>query len=155
LIYLILLGVCLLSIGIGLVAPLGTPLSSALSGGGAVGAFFAFSFKYLRVRDEGDCLAIRFGPLPVCRRRIPYLQITGVEAGRFSFWYGWGYRWPSQWVVYYLWGFDCVVVNLGPKTVRIGTDDVDGLLGFLRMRIGERSGRQNAAGSAGQAGPPG
>ena len=138
LIYLILLGVCLLSIGIGLVAPLGTPLSSALSGGGAVGAFFAFSFKYLRVRDEGDCLAIRFGPLPVFRRRIPYSQITGVEPGRSWVIEGWGIHNIGRGWIYNLWSFDCVVVHLGAKTVRIGTDDVDGLVGFVKARIAEQ-----------------
>jgi len=105
----------------------------------AVLVFFAFSFKFLRVHDDGDCLAIRFGPLPVFRRRIPYSQITGVEAGGSGFIDGWGIHYmPGRGLTYNLWGFDCVIVRLGAKTVRIGTDDVDGLVAFLRSKIGEQ-----------------
>ena len=95
----------------------------------------AFSFKRLRVRDEGDCLAIRFGPLPIFRRLIPYSQITAAEAGRSTILHGWGiHYWGSGWI-YNLWGFDCVVVHLGTRVVRIGTDDVQGLLSFLNEKI--------------------
>ncbi|MCY2928639.1 MAG: hypothetical protein NTV86_03935 [Planctomycetota bacterium] len=96
----------------------------------------AFSFMHLRVRDQGDYLAVRFGPLPIFRRRIPYVQITGAEAWRSSFLDGWGVHWMAGrgWI-YNLWGFDCVVVHLGAKTFRIGTDDVDGLVGFLKAKV--------------------
>jgi len=64
--YLILLGSVVLPLGIGLVVPPRPPEIALLSCLAAVLVFCAFSFKHLRVRDEGDCLAIRFGPLPVC-----------------------------------------------------------------------------------------
>jgi len=40
--------------------------------------FVALSFVRLTVRDEGDCLAIRFGVLPVFRKCIPYSAIEAV-----------------------------------------------------------------------------
>jgi len=94
--------------------------------------------QYLRVRDEGDCLVVRFGPLPIFRRRILYSQITGAEAGRSWLLEGWGIHWmPGRGWLYNLWGLDCVVIHLGAKKkVRIGTDDVDGLVEFLKAKIG-------------------
>jgi hypothetical protein len=103
----------------------------------AVFIFVALCFVNLRVRDEGDCLAIRFGPLPVFRRRIPYSQIVTAEPGRSSFLDGWGIHWgPGRGWIYNLWGFDCVVIRLANKTVRIGTDDADGLTKLLNSKIG-------------------
>ena len=50
---------------------------------GAVVLFVvAFMFMHLTVRDEGDWLAIRYGPLPVFRKRIRYADISAVEASR-------------------------------------------------------------------------
>lgn len=95
----------------------------------------AFSFKYLRVRDDGDCVAIRFGPLPILGRRIPYSQITGVDAGRQGRREGWGVRSVGFGWSYKLWGFDGVVVHLGEKALWIGSDDAEGLLGFLKSKI--------------------
>ena len=42
---------------------------------------------------------------------------------------------PFRGWTYNLWGFDCVVLELGKKTLRIGSNDADGLLTFLRSRI--------------------
>lgn len=94
------------------------------------------SFHTLTVEDEGDRLAIRFGPLPLFGKRISYDQITGVEPGRSTLLDGWGIHYcPGRGWTYNLWGFDCVVVRLGRKTLRIGTDDVDGLIAFLRSKV--------------------
>ena len=99
--------------------------------------FFTQAFHYLTVRDEGDALAIRFGPLPLLRKRIPYSRITAVEPGRTSLVDGWGVHWvPGRGWTYNIWGFDCVVVHLGRRVIRIGTDDVENLVAFLRAKVG-------------------
>jgi hypothetical protein len=99
----------------------------------------AFSFQYERVLDEGDRLAIRYGPIPIFHKRIPYSEITGVEPGRSSVLDGWGIHWgPGRGWIFNLWGFGCVVVHLGKWKIRIGTDDVEGLVGFLKAKIGQR-----------------
>ncbi len=97
---------------------------------------FAFSFKYLLVRDETDHLAMRYGPLPLFRGRIPYFRITAVEEGRSSLIDGWGIHYaPGRGWTYNLWGFGCVKVSMSKKVVRIGTDDVAGMAAFLKTKI--------------------
>lgn len=93
-------------------------------------------FKTLTVRDEGEHLAVRYGPLRVFRTCIPYAAMTAVETARSSVIDGWGIHWmPGKGWIYNLWGFDCVRITLGRKKVRIGTDDPRGLAEFLKTKI--------------------
>lgn len=102
-----------------------------------VSLVFALAFRTLTVADEGESLAIRFGPLPLFSKRIAYADITGVEAGRSSWADGWGIHWlPGRGWTYNLWGFDCVELKAGGKTIRIGSDDADKLAAFLKDRTG-------------------
>jgi hypothetical protein len=93
-------------------------------------------FTTLTVRDEGEWLALRYGPIPLIHKRIRYADITAVERGRTTILHGWGIHWaPGQGWTYNLWGFDCVRITLGRKILRVGSDDVDNLLEFLRSRL--------------------
>jgi hypothetical protein len=94
------------------------------------------SLGCLTVEDEGDRLAVRFGPFPLFCRRISYEDIIEVERGRTTFLEGWGIHW-SPWGgwVWNVWGYDCVVLRLKRGKLKIGTDDAEGLAGFLRDRI--------------------
>ena len=93
-------------------------------------------FGSLTVRDEGQWLDVRFGPLPLFGTKIAYSTITGVEAASSGALDGWGIHWVlGRGVIYNLWGFDCVRIRVGKKIVRVGTDDVEGLLSFLRTKI--------------------
>jgi hypothetical protein len=116
----------------------------------AVGLFLfvVLTFRHLRVRDTGDFLSVRFGPIPLFGRRIPYARMVGVEAARSSFLDGWGIHYmPGKGWIYNLWGFDCVAVHLrladeenkSEQNVcfRIGTDDVQGLVEFLKGKVGQ------------------
>lgn len=97
----------------------------------------AFSVGYLRVADAGDHLRVRFGPIPVLGTRVPYAAVTAVEAVRSDVLDGWGVHWvPGRGTIYNLWGFDCVRICMGEKVVRVGTDDVEGLVTFLKARTG-------------------
>lgn len=99
-------------------------------------ALAALTFQWMTVRDEGEALAIRFGPLPLFRKRIPYTEITAVEPARTSILDGWGIHYiPGRGWTYNVWGFDCARLNLGNRIVRIGSDDVENLVRFLRERI--------------------
>jgi len=101
--------------------------------------FLALSFQRLLIRDEGDHLTLHYGPVPLFWKRFPYSQMTAVEPSRSNILDGWGIHWvPGRGWTYNLWGFDCVKVQMGKKTVKIGTDDVDGLVAFLRGKIGEK-----------------
>ena len=105
-------------------------------GVGVVLVVVAFSFGEMTVQDEGSHLAIRYGPLPMFRKRIPYAAITAAEAGRTSLIDGWGIHYvPGRGWTYNLWGFACVKVRLGKKIIRIGSDDVDHLTNYLSGRM--------------------
>jgi len=94
------------------------------------------SFEYLTVEDEGEQLFVHFGPLPLLRTRIRYDDIREVEKGRTRFLDGWGVHWvPWHGWVWNIWGYDCVIIRRNRGTLRIGTDDPDGLAGFLKSRI--------------------
>ena len=89
------------------------------------------SFHHLIVADEGDRLAIRFGPFPLFRKRIWYDDIREVETGRTRF-NDWGIH-CSPWGgwIWNIWGHDCVVIRRKRNTIRVGTDDPVGLVAFL------------------------
>lgn len=101
----------------------------------AIFALCGLNFGSLTIRDEGDHLALCYGPLPVFRKRIRYADITGVEAGRIKIIDGWGihYMLGRGWT-YNIWGFSCVKLTLGRKVIRVGTDDADALAKFIREK---------------------
>jgi hypothetical protein len=80
-------------------------------------------------------LAIRFGFLPLFRKRIPYALIRGVEVGRTMLLDGWGihWSWKRGWI-WNIWGRQCVVIRHG-GTTRVGTDDAENLTGFLGTKM--------------------
>jgi len=55
----------------------GLPL--VLLGAGLLLVVLGLAFHRLTVEDEGDCLALRYGPLPLFHKRIAYTDITAVE----------------------------------------------------------------------------
>jgi hypothetical protein len=99
----------------------------------------ALSFGQLTVRDDDDHLLIRFGPLPLFRRRIAYADMKNVERGRTTILDGWGVHLsPSGGWIWNLWGFDCVDVHFKKgRKLRIGTDDPKRLEAFLKGQIGD------------------
>ena len=60
-------------------------LAAILGVSGGLIIFFALSFRSMTVSDEGDHLAIRYGPLPIFRKSIAYRDIDSVEAGTSLF----------------------------------------------------------------------
>ena len=131
--------ILLLAAGITFVAaPLATEPSTRIILASATGAVVlaAAMFAWLRVYDDGERLVLRYGPLPAFRKRFRFADITALEAGRSSLVDGWGIHWmPGRGWTYNIWGFRCVKLRLGSKTVRIGTDDPEGLAAFLRAKL--------------------
>jgi hypothetical protein len=97
-------------------------------------------FTRLTVRDEGDVLAIRFGPIPLVSKRIPYEMIAKVELARSNIIDGWGiHSLPRRGTIWNVWGFDCIRLTLNNgKKFRLGTDDQQALFEFLKEQITER-----------------
>lgn len=93
-------------------------------------------FRTLTVRDEGEGLAVRFGPLPIFRTRIPYSEMIDIQPDRSNILDGWGIHYtPGKGKIYNVWGLDCVKIQKRNNVIRIGTDDKDALVHFLKTRI--------------------
>jgi len=124
-----------------------TALSVTFSVTGVLMLLLGASIHHLTVVDGGSHLVVRFGPLPLFRRRVPYDDVREVEWRRTTLLDGWGIHLSLRggWV-WNIWGFDCVVLRLKRGTLRVGTDDPDGLVAFLEERIADSS-------MAGAAGP--
>jgi hypothetical protein len=91
-------------------------------------------FHQLTVADEGDRLAIRFGPLPLFRKRIKYEDMRAVAIDRTTLLDGWGIHLSLRGgMVWNISGWDCVVIDHGGRTW-VGTDDAANLYDFLKTR---------------------
>jgi len=94
------------------------------------------AFHHLTVEDEGDRLAIRFGPLPFLETSIRYADIKGVEVGHTTILDGWGiHRSPRHGWLWNLWGRDCVVIHRQRGVLRVGSDETEDLAEFLRGKM--------------------
>ncbi|NQT41632.1 MAG: hypothetical protein HQ581_29355 [Planctomycetes bacterium] len=112
------------------------PAIYIFSGTAALVAVCGLGFHHLTVRDDGDHLTLRYGPLPLFSKRISYADITAVEASRSSIIDGWGIHYaPGRGWTYNLWGRDCAKITLGRRVIRVGTDDVKNLVAFLQKKI--------------------
>lgn len=126
-----------------------TPLPVVLVSLVAFFILLSFAFARLTVRDEGKRLAVRFGPLPLFRKTIPYAAMTGVDRERSTFSTGWGIHWTRRGWLWNIGGFDCVRIDTGATSLFVGTDDPDRLVAFLRSRIcQEDAGRAGGPGTA-------
>lgn len=100
----------------------------------------AASFHYLSISDGGNFLNVSFGPVPLFRRRIQYDDIVSTKVGRTSLLEGWGIHWSpvrGGWI-WNLWGRDCVVLELKPGILCLGTNEPAELFRFLGTRPGMR-----------------
>lgn len=105
-------------------------------GAAALFVFLAACFAELSVCDEGERLVLRYGPLQVFGWKFCWNEIESAEAGRTSWIDGWGIHWfPGRGTTFNIWGFDCVVLHVKGKLVRIGTDDAETLAQFIRSKI--------------------
>ena len=98
--------------------------------------FAGANFTTLTVRDMGDELDVRFGPIPLLGTRIRYENVQSVAVDRTKWLDGWGIHWiPGRGMTYNIWGFDCVRLQVGKKTIRVGTDDPQNLCAFLQRQL--------------------
>jgi hypothetical protein len=69
-------------------------------------------------------------------KRIAYDQIDRAERSRSRWIDGWGVHWvPGRGWTYNIWGFDCVTLTMGKRTVRLGSDDAESLLAMISEKI--------------------
>ena len=111
-----------------------------VAGVGLLCLLLSACFMTLTVEDGGDRLAIRYGPVSLFAKSFPYDKIESAEPDRSSWIDGWGIHYvPGRGWTYNLWGFDCVRLTVDGRTVRIGTDDPEGLTQFLNDEKGVRT----------------
>ncbi len=112
-----------------------------LCGLGGLLALVGLSFQHLVMLDQGDSLAVRFGPLPLFCTKIPYASIQKVEPFRLPF-VG-GLRRGVYWT---LWGRNCVLVSRRNGALCLGTDDSTHLTAFLKEKMNQNDSGQEIAG---------
>ncbi|MCB9899078.1 MAG: hypothetical protein H6825_13815 [Planctomycetes bacterium] len=110
----------------------------------AVAALFvllAFSFRELRVRSDGEALEIRFGPLSWMAKTVPFASMRAVAPDRTTLIDGIGVHWiPGRGWIWNVATGPTVRIETEGQTLRVGTDDPEGLLAFLQARTGLAAG---------------
>jgi len=136
-----------ISLMVGALAGMARPAAVyGIAVGGVISFVATFTFCHLRVRDMGDYLDARFGPVGLFGTRIRYADITGVEVYKISTLDGIGvhYTMSKGWL-FNIRGGGCVTVTLaGGKKRSIGTDEPKPLAGFLRSKMPEQAGATGA-----------
>ena len=100
---------------------------------------FVGLYLYLHVRDEGEGLGVRFGPIRSVRTVIPYKSMAGVEVTRSG---PMLFRRPGVFLPARLGSSEAVLIHLTAATGKkrkvwsfvIGTDEPERLLEFLRSK---------------------
>ena len=112
------------------------PIVLILGVTGVLTLFLAPAIHHLTIMDQGEALAIYFGPLPLFRRTVRFADIVKVDVGRTLILDGWGIHYSIRggWV-WNLWGRACVVVHFKKSVLRIGTDDGENLARFLEGKL--------------------
>ena len=97
-------------------------------------AVLGAAFARLRVTEERDGVRIAFGPLPLASRRLRFADVRDARPGRSTLLDGIGIHWvPGRGWIWNVRGGECVEVDLvDGRTLRIGTDDAEGLAALLR-----------------------
>lgn len=133
--YLLLLALAAIAFAVAIV-PLAPLRWVMLATGGSL-VLLAATFHQMTVSGEAECLKVAFGPLPLIRKSIPYSEIAQVSRALTGVIFNWGAQYvPARGWTYSLWGTGGVVLKLvGGKSLRIGTDDPDGLATFLAAKI--------------------
>jgi hypothetical protein len=97
----------------------------------------AACFHHLTIADEGDCLRIKFGPLPLFQRTVRYKDICNLEIRQTTLLDGWGVHksFRGGWV-WNIWGRDCVLIELERgRKLWLGTDEPNDLCQFLKGKV--------------------
>lgn len=107
----------------------------------AILAVFGLGMSYLTTTVTAEQVRVVFGP-QLYRKRIPIAEIASVEPARSFPLEGWGIRITGEGMLYNITGNEAVRIRLrsGGK-LRIGTDDVSGLIAAITDAMRARAER--------------
>jgi len=117
-------------------------LLAVLTAGGAYGTLLvlpalgliAWLMSSLTVEASERDVCWWFGP-GFWRKSVARADIVAARRVRNKWWYGFGIRWTPYGWLYNVGGLDAVQIDLASgRSLRIGTDDPDGLLRALSQR---------------------
>jgi len=117
---------------------------------GAVAAIVALAtglFWSMTVRVTDTDLEWWFGP-GLLRWRVPLEAIEAVEPARTTIWHGWGVHWTRRGWLYNISGLRAVLVRRkNGRSLLLGTDEPEALIGALREAIARAATRPTAPGA--------
>src|SRR5579863_1692491 len=109
--------------------------------------FWAGCHHRLTICDDGDRLAIRYGPVPWPPRKpwwLLYQDIHGVEVGKTTRLESWGMQgFMTNGFIISIWGNACVTIRLKNGSIRLGSDDAESLARFLESKLCRQRERGN------------
>ena len=93
-------------------------------------------FGSLTVTADRDTLGFHFG-IGIIRKKFRYDDIESVTQVRNHWLMGWGIRWFGRGWLYNVSGLDAIELRLkSGKVLRIGTDEPERLISYLRTTMG-------------------
>lgn len=95
-----------------------------------------FSVRSLTIEDVGDGLSVRFGPLPLFKKKILYRDIASAKVTHTTLLDGFGihYSLRGGWV-WNIWGYPCVHLQFRKGQMWLGSNEPEKLLAAIQKKL--------------------
>lgn len=95
-----------------------------------------FSIRSLTIEDIGDGLLVHFGPLPLFKKKLLYLDIQSAKVTHTTLLDGWGIHYSVRggWV-WNIWGYPCVLVKLKKGQIWLGSNEPEKLQAWITSKL--------------------
>ena len=95
-----------------------------------------FSIRSLTIEDVGDGLLVRFGPLPLFKKKILFSDIVSAKVSHTTLLDGFGihYSLRGGWV-WNIWGYPCVHLQLKKGQIWLGSNEPEKLLSTIQSKV--------------------
>ena len=113
-----------------------TPLNIIFGAGCVLLTILGFSVRSLTIEDANDGLLVRFGPLPLFKKKILYSEIEASRVTHTTLLDGFGihYSLRGGWV-WNIWGFPCVHLKLKKGQLWLGSNEPEKLHAWIEQRL--------------------
>lgn len=95
-----------------------------------------FSIRSLTIEEVGDGLSVRFGPLPLFKKKILFSDIESAKVSHTTLLDGFGihYSLRGGWV-WNIWGYPCVHLKLKKGQIWLGSNEPEKLLSAIQRKV--------------------